>query len=87
LLELWQTYDWTVIFVTHSVFESVFLSNRIVVMSPNPGRVFQEIDVTAGYPRDELFRTSPVYSANCRIASDALEAAMKIGPQSFGAHL
>ncbi|MCU0831051.1 MAG: ABC transporter ATP-binding protein, partial [Rhizobiaceae bacterium] len=47
LLELWQTYDWTVIFVTHSVFESVFLSNRIVVMSPNPGRVFKEIDVSA----------------------------------------
>jgi NitT/TauT family transport system ATP-binding protein len=87
LLELWSTYDWTVIFVTHSVFESVFLSNRIVVMSPNPGRVFKEIDVTAGYPRDELFRTSPEYSANCRIASDALEAAMHVGPASFGAHL
>jgi NitT/TauT family transport system ATP-binding protein len=87
LLELWQTYDWTVIFVTHSVFESVFLSNRIVVMSPNPGRVFKEIDVSAGYPRDEMFRTSPEYAANCRIASDALEAAMHVGPASFGAHL
>jgi NitT/TauT family transport system ATP-binding protein len=87
LLELWQTYDWTVIFVTHSVFESVFLSNRIVVMSPNPGRVFKEVDVSAGYPRDEMFRTSPEYAANCRIASEALEQAMHVGPASFGAHL
>ncbi len=87
LLELWQTYGWTVIFVTHSVFESVFLSNRIVVMSPNPGRVFQEISVPSPYPRGELFRTSAEYAATCRIASDALGEAMNAAPSSFGAHL
>ena len=44
LLALWQELRRTVIFVTHSVFESVYLSQRIVVMTPRPGRVFAEID-------------------------------------------
>ena len=43
LLHLWETFGWTVIFVTHSVFESVYLSNRIVVMAARPGRVFAEL--------------------------------------------
>jgi NitT/TauT family transport system ATP-binding protein len=85
LLELWQTYGWTVIFVTHSVFESVFLSNRIVVMSPNPGRIFREVQVGAAYPRGEKFRTSAEYAATCRIASEALEEAMSANPAE--AHL
>jgi NitT/TauT family transport system ATP-binding protein len=76
LLELWQTYGWTVIFVTHSVFESVFLSNRIVVMSPNPGRIFREVAVDAPYPRDEQFRTSAEYAATCRVTSEALQSAI-----------
>ena len=41
LLELWQDERFTVVFVTHSVFESVFLSNRVVVMAARPGRVFE----------------------------------------------
>ena len=76
LLELWQTYGWTVIFVTHSVFESVFLSSRIVVMAAKPGRVFDEIAVDAPYPRTEAFRTSPDYGGFCRQASDSLARAM-----------
>ena len=78
LLHLWESYRWTVIFVTHSVFESVFLSNRIVVMAASPGRVFEEIAVEAAYPRDDRFRTSPEYSAICRRASDSLERAMAV---------
>jgi NitT/TauT family transport system ATP-binding protein len=39
LLDLWQRFGWTVVFVTHSVFESVYLSSRIVVMAARPGRV------------------------------------------------
>ncbi len=66
LLELWQDERFTVVFVTHSVFESVYLSNRIVVMAARPGRVFDEIAVDAPYPRDEAFRTSPDYAALCR---------------------
>jgi NitT/TauT family transport system ATP-binding protein len=77
LLELWQRFSWTVIFVTHSVFESVYLSERIVVMAARPGRVFKDLTVDAPYPRDEAFRTSSVYNDNCRTASAALHDAME----------
>jgi NitT/TauT family transport system ATP-binding protein len=79
LLELWQALGKTVVFVTHSVFESVFLSNRIVVMTPRPGRVFAEIMIDAPYPRDESFRTSPEYAGFCRRVSQALADAMASG--------
>jgi len=76
LLALWQTLRRTVIFVTHSVFESVYLSQRIVVMTPRPGRVFADIAIPAPYPRDERFRTSADYAGYCRIVSEALGKAM-----------
>ena len=76
LLELWQDQRFTVVFVTHSVFESVFLSNRVVVMAARPGRVHAEIAIDAPYPRDEEFRTSPAYAALCRRASDVLVEAI-----------
>ncbi|GLS28712.1 NitT/TauT family transport system ATP-binding protein [Mesorhizobium albiziae] len=76
LLELWQDERFTVVFVTHSVFESVFLSNRIVVMAARPGRVHDEIAIDAAYPRDDSFRTSPDYAALCRQASDVLVEAI-----------
>jgi NitT/TauT family transport system ATP-binding protein len=66
----------TVIFVTHSVFESVYLSQRIVVLTPRPGRVFTECAIDAPYPRDESFRTSAEYVAFCRRVSQALVDAM-----------
>jgi NitT/TauT family transport system ATP-binding protein len=75
LLELWRALRKTVVFVTHSVFESVYLSRRIVVMTPRPGRVFKELVVDAPYPRQESFRTSAEYVAYCRLASEALSAA------------
>jgi len=77
LLHLWETFSWTVIFVTHSVFESVYLSERIVVMAARPGRVVEEIKVDAPYPRDDAFRTSAVYNENCRRTSAALHDAME----------
>ncbi|TIT79843.1 MAG: ABC transporter ATP-binding protein [Mesorhizobium sp.] len=76
LLELWQDERFTVVFVTHSVFESVFLSSRVVVMAARPGRVFGELAIDAPYPRDEAFRTSPDYAALCRQASDVLVSAI-----------
>ena len=79
LLALWQALGKTIVFVTHSVFESVYLSNRIVVMTPRPGRVFAEIAVDAPYPRDESFRTSAEYAGYCRKTSQALAAAMVPG--------
>ena len=76
LLDLWRRFGWTVVFVTHSVFESVYLSQRIVVMTSRPGRVFAEIPVPAPYPRDENFRTSADYAGYCRLVSEALRGAM-----------
>ena len=76
LLALRERIGCTVIFVTHSVFESVFLSDRIIVMAARPGRVIEEVTVTAPYPRDEVFRTSAEYAAHCQVASQALHRAM-----------
>ncbi|MFN8757921.1 MAG: ABC transporter ATP-binding protein [Tagaea sp.] len=76
LLRLWEDSNFTVVFVTHSVFESVFLSERIVVMAARPGRIIEDIDVAAPYPRRDEYRTSPLYNEHCRRASAALERAM-----------
>jgi NitT/TauT family transport system ATP-binding protein len=79
LLALWQSLGKTVVFVTHSVFESVYLSSRIVVMTPRPGRLFAELAIDAPYPRDQGFRTSAEYAALCRVVSDTLARAMQEG--------
>jgi NitT/TauT family transport system ATP-binding protein len=64
------------VFVTHSVFESVYLSSRILVMTARPGRIAAELKIEAPYPRDQNFRTSAEYAAYCRSASTALAQAM-----------
>jgi NitT/TauT family transport system ATP-binding protein len=79
LLQVWQALRMTVVFVTHSVFESVYLSNRVVVMAARPGRVFAELTIDAPYPRDQNFRTSADYAALCRRTSQALSDAMAAG--------
>jgi NitT/TauT family transport system ATP-binding protein len=75
LLRLWRQHGWTVVFVTHSVFESVFLSNRIVVMTKRPGRVAVEVAIDLPYPREGALRTAPEYSAECRRLSQLLAEA------------
>ena len=72
LLALWATDRFTVVFVTHSVFESVYLSERIVVMAARPGRVIADLMTGAPFPRDAAFRTSPHYAAACRSVSARL---------------
>jgi NitT/TauT family transport system ATP-binding protein len=72
LIALWRAARRTVAFVTHSVFESVYLSERVVVMTSRPGRVFADLRIDAPYPRDRQFRTSPDYAAQCRRVSEAL---------------
>ncbi|MEQ8397167.1 ABC transporter ATP-binding protein [Thalassobaculum sp.] len=76
LLRLQQEHGWTVVFVTHSVFESVYLASRIAVMTPRPGRVAEEISVDVPYPRTEAFRTDPRYAAACQATSAILHRAM-----------
>lgn len=76
LLKLWSGNSWTVVFVTHSVFESVYLSQRILVMAARPGRVISELSIGAPYPRDDSFRTSQPYNEYCRAVSGELHRAM-----------
>jgi len=76
ILRLWQQRHWTVIFVTHSVFESAFLSSEIVVMTPRPGRVVAQLPVDLPYPREPALRTAPGYAEFCRGLSRRLQEAM-----------
>ena len=76
LLALKAATGCTIIFVTHSVFESVFLSDRILVMAPRPGRVVKELTIDEPYPRGLAFRTSAKYGAFARETSEALMAGM-----------
>ena len=82
LLTMWQALSTTVVFVTHSVFESVYLSKRIAVMAARPGRIFAELAIDAPYPRGGDFRTSAEYAALCRRTSEALGGAMAAGAES-----
>jgi len=75
LLALWSSQRWTVVFVTHSVFESVYLSTRILVMSSRPGRVSSEVALEG--KRDPSFRTSAAYAEQCRTVSARLAQAMQ----------
>jgi NitT/TauT family transport system ATP-binding protein len=72
LLALWRNLRKTVIFVTHSVFESVYLSQRVIVMTARPGRLSAEFRIDAAEPRNEDFRTSVEYAGYCRTVSNAL---------------
>ena len=76
LADLQASLDATVVFVTHSVFESVYLADRIVVMAARPGRAFAEIQVEAPPSRREGFRLSTTYAETCRRTSQALHEAM-----------
>jgi NitT/TauT family transport system ATP-binding protein len=77
LLQLKSELATTIVFVTHSVYESVYLSTRIAVFAARPGRVVEEIDVPAPLPRDEEFRLGPLYAECCRKASHALKEVME----------
>jgi len=78
LLTLWREMGWTVIFVTHSVYESVYLSQRVLVMGTDgdtpgqPGRIVADLPIDAPYPRGLAFRQSPSYFDHCRAVSEAL---------------
>jgi NitT/TauT family transport system ATP-binding protein len=76
LLRLWETHRPTILFVTHSVFESVYLSTRIAVMTARPGRIIADLPVGLPQPRERAVRTAPQYGALCETVSAALAHAM-----------
>ena len=74
LLRLWRAQGFTVLFVTHSVFEAVYLSQRVLVIRARPGRLIADLAVDLPYPRTAELRLSPAYAERCRAASAALES-------------
>jgi NitT/TauT family transport system ATP-binding protein len=77
LLNLWCQKHWTVVFVTHNIYEAVYLSNRVLIMGKSPGRIVADIKIDASYPRDDDFRTSSLYNQYCREISLHLAQAMR----------
>jgi NitT/TauT family transport system ATP-binding protein len=80
LLAIRQKLAWTAFFVTHSVAEAVFLSNRILVMSANPGRLHSEVRVDLPYPRTEETRLSEAYQKLVVEVSKLLRSVERLKP-------
>jgi NitT/TauT family transport system ATP-binding protein len=72
LLALWQAQKLTVIFVTHSIHEAVYLSNRVLVMAARPGRIVGEFSIDEPYPRGPDFRVSTAFSQHAKRLQDSL---------------
>ncbi|MBU1358667.1 MAG: ABC transporter ATP-binding protein [Gammaproteobacteria bacterium] len=72
LLELWRSKKLTVIFVTHSIHEAVFLSSRVIMMAARPGRVVEEFTIDEPYPRTADFMVSPQFSRYAKQLQDSL---------------
>ena len=75
LLNWWAEQQFSLVFVTHSVFEAAALSQRVLVMSPRPGRIVHELTIDEPSPRPADFRLTSRYQAICRDLSSALERA------------
>jgi len=78
LRRIWSRQDLTVVFVTHSIYEAVYLSSRVVVMAARPGRVIADVPIEApgaGGMRDDAFRIAPEFMGYCKILSDYLTLA------------
>ncbi len=74
LLALWEALGFTALFVTHSVFEAVYLSQRVLVMGARPGHLVGDLVVDEPYPRGAELRLSTRYAERCRAVSVALES-------------
>jgi len=72
LLALWRNKKLTVIFVTHSIHEAVYLSSRVVVMAARPGRFVEEVTIAPTARRDEAFRVSTEFAAYAKQLQDSL---------------
>jgi NitT/TauT family transport system ATP-binding protein len=85
LLELWRKKKLTVIFVTHSIHEAVFLSNRVVMMAARPGRVVEEFRIDEPYPRSPDFMVSPQFSRYAKQLQDSLLRASSFNDEEVDA--
>jgi NitT/TauT family transport system ATP-binding protein len=72
LLQLWQSRKLTVVFVTHSIHEAVFLSNRVVMMAARPGRIVEEVLIDEPYPRTPDFMVTPRFAQYAKQLQDSL---------------
>jgi NitT/TauT family transport system ATP-binding protein len=75
LLALWAAHRLTVVFVTHSIVEAVFLSTRVAVMAARPGRVVAEVAIDEPHPRRDAFRLTPAFAAHCQRLSELVAGA------------
>jgi NitT/TauT family transport system ATP-binding protein len=83
LLHWWHAAgNMAALFVTHSVAEAVFLSQRVLVMAARPGRVVAELAIDAPYPRPADFRHSLAFNDHCRQLGEALAAAHGAAPRT-----
>jgi NitT/TauT family transport system ATP-binding protein len=73
VLQLWSDLGLTVVFVTHNVWEAVYLSTRVIVMAARPGRVVDDIAIAGPAHRTEAFRADPGYAEQCMRISGALK--------------
>jgi NitT/TauT family transport system ATP-binding protein len=85
VLRIWQQTGTTVVFVTHSIPEAVFLSTRVVVMSARPGRITHLVDVPLGHPRNDATREDPRYFQRVTEVREALRAGGGLGGDLPGA--
>jgi len=84
--DLWARRSLTIVFVTHSIYEAVYLSTRVLVMSARPGRIVGELAIAEPHPRTDAFRVSERYARCCNELSEMLAAgsneASGVRPQS-----
>jgi NitT/TauT family transport system ATP-binding protein len=80
LAALWHARGLTVLFVTHSIQEAVFLSTRVVVMAARPGRVLADVPIPAAHPRTPAFRGTAQFAALCATLSTMVAQASAVAP-------
>src|SRR5713226_1594924 len=78
ILRLRAEQNWTAVFVTHSVSEAVFLSDRVVILAPNPGRIYAEFQVELPSPRASVIRNSPEFDAIVARVSHTLRETLRL---------
>jgi NitT/TauT family transport system ATP-binding protein len=76
--DLWAQEALTVLFVTHNIYEAVYLSNRVIVMSARPGQIYREVVIDEPHPRTEALRGSERFARHCAQLSELLAAASNL---------